>query len=193
MFTACTSSETPLDDPDPSPQIDISDEYINGEWEIGLPENHGVDPEVLDGFYESLWNQQVNAVLIVKDGYLISQYYKRGYDRNRVVPMYSCAKSFTSALVGIAVEQGLIESADTKITEYFPQLNDSGDERKKEITIGHLLSMTSGFNWPDEMTRDVNSMMRGDNIIEDLLDREMANTLWDMRGNIFLWPLNSIL
>ena len=54
------------------------------------------------------------------------------------------AKSFASALVGIAIDEGHIKSVDEPITNYIPELLER-DERFKKITIRDLLTMSSGI------------------------------------------------
>jgi CubicO group peptidase (beta-lactamase class C family) len=58
------------------------------------------------------------------------------------------AKSFTSALVGIAIQEGYIGSVDDAITDYLPELAQR-DERFQDITIRHLLLMASGLEYEE--------------------------------------------
>jgi len=170
-FTSCKSDKTT---PALS-SVSVSDAYLKGEWQTDLPENHGMDIKTLNNFYESIKEKPVNAVLIIKDGYIISQYFKDNYNEDSVFNMHSCTKSVTSALVGIAIDRGLISDINVKISDYFPQLNDSSDERKKEITIEHCLNMTSGFNWPEMTTwgGGTGDWNKADNAVEFVLNREM--------------------
>jgi len=140
--------------------------------------NYIIDLEAIDEFYLTIEDKPVYGVLIVKDGNIVSQYYKDDYDENIVFSMNSCAKSFTSALVGIAIEQGIISNADTYISEFFPQLINSGDERREQIMIRHLLDMTSGYYWKDEMFTwegNFSLAIEADDMIEFLLNREMEH------------------
>jgi CubicO group peptidase (beta-lactamase class C family) len=59
----------------------------------------------------------------------------------------SAAKSFTSACIGIAIDQGFIESVDQSIFDYLPEHQHLNTNGKNEITIEHLLTMTSGLKW----------------------------------------------
>jgi CubicO group peptidase (beta-lactamase class C family) len=59
---------------------------------------------------------------------------------------FSVAKSFTSALIGIAIDEGFINSVDDPITTYLPELA-ARDPRFNEITIRHLLLMASGLDY----------------------------------------------
>jgi len=94
----------------------------------------GTNERSLDNFYNAIKNHPVSSALIIKNGSVIFQYFDDGYNENSIFAMNSCAKSITSALVGIAIDRGYIEGVDTKIETYFPQLNYFEDERS-EITV----------------------------------------------------------
>ena len=59
--------------------------------------------------------------------------------------VYSITKSIVSILIGIMVDKGLIKNIHEPIYNYFPEILASDDPQKKEITIFHLLTMTSGL------------------------------------------------
>lgn len=102
-------------------------------------------------FNELLTSTQTTAFLIIKDDRLIYENYFNGYERDSINTSFSVAKSFVSALVGIAIDEGLIDSVDDSITKYIPELNDK-DSRYSVITIKDLLSMSSGLRYFEEET-----------------------------------------
>jgi CubicO group peptidase (beta-lactamase class C family) len=59
----------------------------------------------------------------------------------------SITKAFTSALVGIAIQEGFIANEQARVFEFFPQYQQLNDERKGNMTLEHLLTMTSGLEW----------------------------------------------
>jgi CubicO group peptidase (beta-lactamase class C family) len=59
------------------------------------------------------------------------------------------AKSFVSTLVGIAIDEGLIESIEDPVTQYLLELIDR-DPRFERITIRHLLTMSSGLRYEEQ-------------------------------------------
>jgi CubicO group peptidase (beta-lactamase class C family) len=61
--------------------------------------------------------------------------------------MASVTKAFTSALTGIAIQEGYIDGVDTPIHTFFPDYADRFDSLKREITVEHLLTMSSGLDW----------------------------------------------
>lgn len=54
-----------------------------------------------------------------------------------------------AALVSIAIDKQIVPPPDTPISLFFPLLKEDQDQRKREITISHLLTMTAGFNWTE--------------------------------------------
>jgi len=119
----------------------------DNDWEFDAPENHGMDSELLEQLHSAVDGTEIYSVVTAKDGYIIDEYYKEGYDENSVFTLQSCSKTFTGALIGIAIDQGLISGVDAKLSEFLPQLAGSDDAYKQEITIGHLLTHTSGIEW----------------------------------------------
>ncbi len=102
-------------------------------------------------FNDLLASTQTTAFLIIKDDQLIYENYFNGYERDSINTSFSVAKSFVSALIGIAIDEGLIKSVDHPITKYIPELQDK-DLRYSSITIKNLLSMASGLMYVEEGT-----------------------------------------
>ena len=88
------------------------------------------------------------AFLVIHHDKLLYERYFNGYDETSVNTSFSMAKSFASALVGIALVEGHIKSVDEPITNYLPELLDK-DERFESITIRHLLTMSSGIKYEE--------------------------------------------
>jgi CubicO group peptidase (beta-lactamase class C family) len=97
--------------------------------------------EPLDRF---LADTGTTAFVVIHDDALLYEGYFNGYDRNSTQTSFSTAKSFVSALVGVAIKEGYIGSVDDPITEYIPELKGPGME---EITIRYLLTMSSGLEY----------------------------------------------
>jgi CubicO group peptidase (beta-lactamase class C family) len=86
--------------------------------------------------------------LVVRDDELLYEKYFNGYDKDSLQTSFSMAKSYASALMGIAIDEGYIKSVDEPITNYIPELLKK-DERFKSITIRHLLTMSSGIKYEE--------------------------------------------
>ncbi len=91
------------------------------------------------------------SLLIVRHGELVYEKYFRSYLKPEdAVQVRSVTKSLFSALVGIAMDQGLLDSLDHKVSEYFPEFfYPDTDPRMKQVTLRHLLTMSSGFLWTE--------------------------------------------
>ncbi|HEV2170782.1 MAG TPA: serine hydrolase [Candidatus Binatus sp.] len=85
-----------------------------------------------------------HAFIVLKDGKLIDERYLNGYQRDSICISRSVAKSFTSALVGIAIDEGFIKSVNDPVVNYIPELKDRGFD---PITIRNLLTMGSGIRY----------------------------------------------
>lgn len=126
-------------EPEPDPQVDNS-------WHVGLPEEHRMRPEMFEQLHAALAGSEVYAMLTAKDGVIIDEYYQEGYDETSRFALHSCSKSFTGALVGIAIGQGLISGVEDLLSSYLPQAAESGGS-KGTLTLSHLLTHTSGLEW----------------------------------------------
>src|SRR5215207_6987516 len=91
---------------------------------------------------------RTTAFLVIHDEELLYEKYFDGYDKNSIQTSFSMAKSFASALVGIAIDEGHIKSVDEPITNYIPELLET-DKRFGSITIRHRLTMSSGIKYEE--------------------------------------------
>ena len=113
-------------------------------WKIMNPESAGLDTsEVNDlmDFVKSEGNNTQSAILI-RGSSIIAEYYADKSDKDSIVTSWSVAKSFTSTLIGIAIDEGYINSIEDPITDYLPEWK--GQDQDK-ILLKHLLSMRSGM------------------------------------------------
>ena len=97
-------------------------------------------------FEDYLKRSNTVAFLIIQNDSIQYEQYFRGYDKASVVPSFSMAKSFTSILIGCAIDDGLIKSVQEPITNYVPELKKNGLDN---VTIEHLLQMTSGIRFKE--------------------------------------------
>jgi CubicO group peptidase (beta-lactamase class C family) len=87
----------------------------------------------------------LHSLLVSQHGTLVFERYYNGRTAGRLANIKSASKSVISALVGIAIERGLIPGLDTPVATYFPELKQDPDPRKQTITIEHLLAMRAGL------------------------------------------------
>ena len=97
-----------------------------------------------NSFDDFLKSSQTTSFIVIRDNAILYEGYFNGYTRDSVVTSFSIAKSFTSALVGIAIEEGYIHSVDDPIIWYLPELRSKGLD---SVTIRHLLTMSTGIRY----------------------------------------------
>ncbi len=110
----------------------------------GLFSNLDYYGEKIDDFDEFLASHSTTAFLILKNDTLIYENYFNGHSRDTLCKSFSMTKTFLSALVGIAIEEGHIKSIDEPIKRYFPELKGEGLD---DLTIRHCLLGKSGFKY----------------------------------------------
>jgi CubicO group peptidase (beta-lactamase class C family) len=102
-------------------------------------DGHGKSPTTLPDYLASTKSV---AFLVLHNDSLVFQWFAKGFGDTTVLPSFSIAKSMVSALVGIAIEQGMIASVDDSVGKYLPWIKDSVT---KQVTIKQLLNMQSGL------------------------------------------------
>ena len=106
----------------------------------------------------------IHSLLIYKSGYLVYENYFPGRDEkwgvstgltkhgiNDLHDLRSVTKSVVSTCVGIAISQGKIKSIDEKVFDFFKEYDYLDTGLKKDLTIRHLLNMSSGFKWNEDV------------------------------------------
>lgn len=134
------------------------------------------DGEVIKrtGLGELLQSTATTAFIVTRDDRLLYESYLNGFQRDSVCISRSLGKSFISALVGIAVDEGFIKGIADPITKYLPELKGRGFEA---ITVKHLLTMGSGIKYEisdlPERLRPLARIVA----LANLIDREETNRL----------------
>jgi len=122
-------------------QLPVDNPYASQIEAIARDSSNGSLEDYLDA-------SGTTAFLVIHDDKLLYERYFNGYDETSVNTSFSMAKSFASALVGIAIDEGDIKSVDEPITNYIPELLEK-DKRFKSITIRNLLTMSSGIKYEE--------------------------------------------
>ncbi len=98
-------------------------------------------------FEELLDKEGTLAFMVIRNDSVLYEKYFSGYNQENIIPSFSVAKSFTSALVGIAVAEGHIKSVQEPITNY---LTDLDKAKFGNITIEHALDMRTGIKYKEQ-------------------------------------------
>jgi CubicO group peptidase (beta-lactamase class C family) len=149
-------------------------------WPIGTLEDAGISREAIEKFVrklvaapiDSVHAPEVHGVLLARHGKLVFEEYFHGEHRQKPHDTRSASKSLTSTLAGAAIEAGLPVSLSTPVYQamnggaFPPGLED----RKRSITLEHLLTMSSGLDCDDS-----NDTSRGN---EDVMQEQTAEPDW---------------
>lgn len=141
------------------------------EWPVSTPEAQGLDAKSLAGLMTTIREGKdfpgLHCLLIVRHGSLVVEEYFNDWRAGRLHMLQSVSKSFTSALVGIAISRGEFEGVDEKVLDFFPDVTDIAnmDERKAAIRLKDLLTMRSGTDYhertPDAPHWQLNRLTKG--------------------------------
>jgi hypothetical protein len=165
VLAACSGDPDGSGDPDRSDgpgapvTADAGPYQPGGDWEVRAPEDLGMDARTLDGAREYAFAGGMNTqgVVVVRSGAIVGEWYANGADQDSWAASWSMAKSFTSALVGIAISEGQIPSVDVPMTTYYPQWEGT---RREEITLRHVLQMASGLEFDETYNRSGSDIAR---------------------------------
>jgi CubicO group peptidase (beta-lactamase class C family) len=123
------------------------------QWPVSTPEEQGLDSKRLAETV-SLVRQgnlcpRLHALLIVRHGRLILEEYFNSWQADRLHTLQSVSKSFTSALVGIAISRGEFKGVEEKVLGFFPEAKGIAnlDVRKSSMRLEDILTMRTGTDY----------------------------------------------
>lgn len=173
FFTECSSDNPVM--PDAAPGLKVS-----------TPENQNINGQYLDMMTyraNDYYYGDIKSIIITRNNYLIYEKYFRGETRETLHRVYSVTKSFTSAMVGILIQRGLISGLDNKLLNYFSGYNlQNNDPGKSLITLENTLSMTSGLQWNElsvsytSPSNDYYQMFSSTDPVKYVLEKPMQET-----------------
>ena len=158
-----------------------SDYWPTNGWKTSTPEKQGMSSEVFTELFEHIEsrNLDIDSLLVIRNGYIVVEANKRHF--KTLYQIYSSTKSFTSAVIGIALNKGHIKSVNQTISTFYPELLlKNGDSKIASVTLEHLLTMSCGFVWPEIQTdysnfeNPVFQMMISDNWINFLFSKPVT-------------------
>ena len=161
----------------PTPKVLTPDYWPTSGWRSSTPEAQGFDSgklaELLLTIREK--NIQVHSLLVIRHGYVVADATFYPYDGQTVHSVASVTKSLMTTLIGIAVDQGKLH-LDDKMVSFFPDQPIANlDERKGNITVRHLASMSSGLDCTAEADeKTLQEMVASPDWVQFTLDRQVA-------------------
>ena len=119
------------------------------DWHVVAPADLDMDSNMLEASraYAFEEGRNTQGVVVVRRGAIAAEWYAPDRGPDSWGASWSMAKSFTSALIGIAIDDGLIPSVDEPMTTYYPAW--AGTPRDA-ITVRDVLQMASGLHWNEE-------------------------------------------
>ncbi|WXG42574.1 MAG: serine hydrolase [Promethearchaeati archaeon SRVP18_Atabeyarchaeia-1] len=123
-------------------------------WRTSTPEEQGMSSAYLDDAIKLIVDggYPTDSFIVVRHGYVVCEEYWHGMYYGLLHHLQSAGKSITSILIGIAIDKGFIRNVSQRVVDFFPGWQIANlDSRKRNMTLWHLLTMTTGLAW-DEWT-----------------------------------------
>jgi CubicO group peptidase (beta-lactamase class C family) len=119
------------------------------DWQVEAPADHGIDVAGLQTAKDYAFQDGANTqgLVIVHRGAIVGEWYADGSDENSWAASWSMAKSVTSAVVGIAIEEGKISGVDEPMTTWYPEFEEAG---LGDVTLRDVLQMSTGQQWNED-------------------------------------------
>ncbi|HEV8513244.1 MAG TPA: serine hydrolase [Cyclobacteriaceae bacterium] len=142
-------------------------------WDVSDLETENIKPGPIQELIKYTQNdpQNIHSLIIVRHNKLVAECYFDGWHRDRMHALRSTSKSFVSTLVGIAIDRGEIKSDNEKVFNFFPEYADLNNEKKNQIEIRHILTMTPGLQWDEFTYYDQDDYRNDEYAIEQQSDR----------------------
>lgn len=121
-------------------------------WPKASPEAAGMRSSALADMLREVRDKgaPIDSITVVRKGLLVLDAYRYPYRPDARHVLHSCTKSIVSALVGVALDRGLIPDLESTVLGFFPgAFIGNLDERKRRMTLRHLLTMTAGLECRD--------------------------------------------
>ena len=148
-------------------------------WTHATPESMGMDSVALSKLVDFGSAIRMDGLVVVRHGRIVAEAYYAPFKAGTRHRINSATKGIVGALVGAAIQAGYLKSTEQRVAEFFPEMPAS-DARKNEISVQHLLDMTSGIDWDEPLSaspgsgRSAIEMEHSRNWIEYVLSRPMA-------------------
>lgn len=146
------------------------------DWRSSTPEAQGMEAGKLAEMLDAIQEQHLNlhSLLVIRNGYLVSETYFGAYEQDTRHETYSVTKSFVATLIGIAIDKGYIDGVEHGIVDFFPERTFANlDEQKRAMTLEDVLTMRSGLDW-QEGDAAYGAMYRSPDWVQFMLDKPMV-------------------
>lgn len=160
------------------------DDWPTEGWQNSTPEAQGMDSAQLANMLEDIASKETNiySVLVIRNGYLVTEAYFPPYTRDTKMHIQSVTKSVIGMLVGRAISDGFIKGPDEKLVDFYQnRVFENRDHEKDAIRLKHLLSMSSGLAC-SEILSSGPQMEQSSGWVQFVLDSTLAEEPGKMFG-----------
>lgn len=157
-------------------ELFASQYWPQAQWRTASPESQGMSSKILSELFRAIrkHDYKIDSVMIVRNGYVVLESYSYLQEPHFKHQIYSCTKSVSSALIGIAIDKGYIKSVDQALLELFPERTPRIQQSdKRKITLRHLLMMATGLECEDSVRyefKGLKEMWQSDDWTQYMID-----------------------
>ena len=151
-------------------------------WKTSSLQSQGIDSTLFYNLFNQLKGAEhkLHSMLLIRNNELVLEEYFGDYNVNKPHDLRSTSKSIRSILLGIAIDKGFMDSVDDPLSKYLknPVPKKNLDPRKKEITIKHLITMSTGLecnDWDKRSKGQEDRVYKKKNWLQYTLDLPMVN------------------
>ncbi len=161
--------------------VNIEDGWTYAKNKLALPNlENDIDSNTLKG---------VESVLVAQNGKIRYENYFSGTNSSTTNDLRSAGKSIGSAIIGLAIDDGIITNTQEKVYDYIPKSYQyTKDEEKSKITIEHLLTMSSGIGVYEDYYQETDDWLK--TVLEPKLKYNAGTRTYYMSADPFLLSVN---
>lgn len=151
-------------------------------WEMVTPDSQGISSDDLERMVEHIEsnNLAIHSIIIYKNGTIPFEEYFEPFTSDALHNIKSTSKGIISALTGIALHEGYIESLDETVLSYLSEY-DVDTTGKSDITIRDLLTMSAGLKWDENNLNSMYTFFVNKRIVKRVLNQPLT----DEPGTVF--------
>jgi len=130
--------------------------WPTNKWRECKPEAVGINSQKLSEAieYAATPRFKTDGLVVIRKGHIVGEAYFGSFKINSKHTSASMAKSFTSTLVGIAIDKGLIKGIDERLCQYYEDWDcEDQDDFRSRITIRHAMTLTTGLEWHEDWSK----------------------------------------
>lgn len=172
--SACGGSDSAVSD---MPVANVNwQPAVAGDWPVSTAAAEAMDAALLQqAFNQAAELNPMHGLLVLRNGKLVGEAYYHGQQRDSLQHLRSVTKTITMLMIGKAIELGAISSVHQPITDFFSEDYNEFLTDKADLTIAHLLDMSSGIDWDESTAQGYNNWVTATDQIGYVLQRPVVS------------------